>query len=143
MNVQCSSVHILKMIADLGAGGSLSSRIRDNLPDATTARIILTEMIVAIESFHKAGILHRDIFAKNTVIDSTGHLKLTDLGRSEWRTDNDPKHIDWKSLFVMCRELFSQQFRLEDQPMLFKLLLNMSDSQLPGIEIKLHICAKL
>lgn len=40
-------------------------------------------MAVAINSLHEAGIIHRDIKPQNIVIDSEGHLKLTDYGLSE------------------------------------------------------------
>lgn len=38
---------------------------------------------MAINTLHELGIIHRDIKPQNIVIDSDGHLKLTDYGLSE------------------------------------------------------------
>ncbi|EGV66664.1 rim15, signal transduction response regulator [Yamadazyma tenuis] len=45
-------------------------------------RRYVAEVIVGVEDLHKRGIIHRDLKPDNLLIDSTGHLKLTDFGLS-------------------------------------------------------------
>lgn len=46
------------------------------------AKRYVAEMIVGINDLHKRGIIHRDLKPDNLLIDSSGHLKLTDFGLS-------------------------------------------------------------
>jgi len=47
------------------------------------ARFYMVEMIEAVTSLHKMGIVHRDIKPSNFVIDKHGHIKLIDFGLSK------------------------------------------------------------
>lgn len=46
------------------------------------ARRYVAEVIVGVDDLHKRGIIHRDLKPDNLLIDSQGHLKLTDFGLS-------------------------------------------------------------
>lgn len=47
------------------------------------AKRYIAEVIVGVHDLHKRGIIHRDLKPDNLLIDSAGHLKLTDFGLSK------------------------------------------------------------
>ncbi len=40
----------------------------------------MVELVLAVESVHAMGFIHRDIKPDNILIDKFGHIKLTDFG---------------------------------------------------------------
>lgn len=44
------------------------------------ARFYSAEMFIAVDALHRLGYIHRDLKPENFLIDSTGHIKLTDFG---------------------------------------------------------------
>lgn len=44
------------------------------------ARFYAAEMFVAVNELHALGYIHRDLKPENFLVDSTGHIKLTDFG---------------------------------------------------------------
>ncbi|KAF2873072.1 kinase-like domain-containing protein [Massariosphaeria phaeospora] len=44
------------------------------------ARFYMAEMFSCVDSLHQLGYIHRDLKPENFLIDSTGHVKLTDFG---------------------------------------------------------------
>ncbi|PGH13365.1 AGC/NDR/NDR-UNCLASSIFIED protein kinase [Polytolypa hystricis UAMH7299] len=44
------------------------------------ARFYISEMVQCVDSLHLLGYIHRDLKPENFLIDSTGHVKLTDFG---------------------------------------------------------------
>ena len=47
------------------------------------ASFYIAELILAIEHLHNLGIVHRDLKPDNMLLDSKGHIKLTDFGLSK------------------------------------------------------------
>ncbi|CAN6672846.1 cell cycle protein kinase Dbf2p [Trichomonascus vanleenenianus] len=43
-------------------------------------RFYISEMFASLDALHKLGYIHRDLKPENFLIDSTGHIKLTDFG---------------------------------------------------------------
>lgn len=47
------------------------------------AKFYTAEIILALQYLHKAGVVYRDVKPENILIDSEGHVKLTDFGLSK------------------------------------------------------------
>lgn len=118
-------------IEDFIPGGHLYSRIKDNLPTEPAAKLVLAELITTIETLHKAKIYHGDISRFNTLIDSDGHIVLTDFGWSHEITNILDTMNDWERFPRLCLFLFSQQFQDDNKEFIGRFA-NMTDDQLPG-----------
>ncbi|XP_052809017.1 serine/threonine-protein kinase LATS2-like isoform X2 [Mya arenaria] len=71
----------LYFVMDYIPGGDLMGLlIRKEIFDQPLARFYIAELVLAIESVHKMGFIHRDIKPDNILIDKNGHIKLTDFG---------------------------------------------------------------
>jgi protein-serine/threonine kinase len=55
------------------------------------ARFYIIEIILAIEFLHKHNMLYRDLKPENIMVDSNGHIKLTDFGLSKMFTKTKEK----------------------------------------------------
>lgn len=53
------------------------------------ARFYMSEMFAAVNSLHELGFTHRDLKPENFLIDSKGHIKLTDFGLAAGTVSND------------------------------------------------------
>lgn len=75
------SKDFLYLVMEFLPGGDLMTLLieRDTLTEEES-RFYIAEMIVAIDSIHKLGFIHRDIKPDNLLIDKDGHLKLSDFG---------------------------------------------------------------
>lgn len=73
--------HRLYMVMEYLPGGDLMGLLmkEDTLNEATT-KFYAAEMVLAIQSVHDLGYIHRDMKPDNVLLDAHGHLKLTDLG---------------------------------------------------------------
>ena len=71
----------LYLVMDFMPGGDLMSLLikEDVLPEEAV-RFYAAEAVLAIESVHKLGYVHRDLKPDNLLLDPRGHLRLTDLG---------------------------------------------------------------
>lgn len=53
------------------------------------ARFYISEMFAAVNSLHELGFTHRDLKPENFLIDSKGHIKLTDFGLAAGTVSTD------------------------------------------------------
>lgn len=72
------------IVMDFCCGGDLFSYLcEQTLFEVEQTKQFIAELILALGSLHKRKIIHRDIKPDNILIDSKGHIKLTDFGLSE------------------------------------------------------------
>lgn len=71
----------LYLVMDYIPGGDLMALLikREIFPESL-AKFYASELVMAIETVHKMGFIHRDIKPDNILIDQHGHIKLIDFG---------------------------------------------------------------
>jgi len=71
----------LHLVMDFVNGGHLLFHLhREAMFSEVQARFYIAEVILAIEHLHKQNIIHRDLKPENVLLDSEGHVRLTDFG---------------------------------------------------------------
>lgn len=71
-------------------GGELFYHLRrDNFFTEDRAKFYACEMILALEVLHKNGVIYRDLKPENVLLDSDGHIKITDFGLSKLQENAD------------------------------------------------------
>jgi len=81
----------LYLILEYAQGGELFERLRNEkmLPEDTAA-FYMAEMVLALEHLHlTVGVVYRDLKPENCLLDSEGHLLLTDFGLSKVAVDGE------------------------------------------------------
>lgn len=74
----------LYLIMDFINGGELFYHLQqEGQFTETRAKFYAAELILALQYLHKAGVVYRDVKPENILIDSEGHVKLTDFGLSK------------------------------------------------------------
>lgn len=73
--------HNLYLIMEFLPGGDMMTLLMkmDTLTEEAT-QFYIAETILAINSIHKLGFIHRDIKPDNLLLDAKGHIKLSDFG---------------------------------------------------------------
>ncbi|CAI5452098.1 unnamed protein product [Caenorhabditis angaria] len=72
----------LYFVMDYYIGGdmlTLLSKFVDHIPESM-AKFYIAEMVLAIDSLHKLGYVHRDVKPDNVLLDMQGHIRLADFG---------------------------------------------------------------
>jgi serine/threonine protein kinase len=71
----------LYLIMEYLPGGDLMTLLmKEEILEEHVARFFIAELVLAIQSVHQLGYIHRDLKPDNVLIDAEGHLKLTDFG---------------------------------------------------------------
>ncbi|KAJ1354608.1 putative ribosomal protein S6 kinase alpha-2 [Parelaphostrongylus tenuis] len=74
----------LHIVMEYVRGGELFTHLCSHGSfDVQSARFIIAELIVAIDSLHKRRVIYRDLKLENILLDEEGHVKLTDFGLSK------------------------------------------------------------
>ncbi|KAK3591833.1 hypothetical protein CHS0354_007696 [Potamilus streckersoni] len=83
----------LHLILDYVNGGELFTHLNQReYFQESEVRIYIGEIVLALETLHKLGIIYRDIKLENILLDSSGHIVLTDFGLSKEFLPTDENH---------------------------------------------------
>lgn len=83
----------LYMVMDFVSGGELFFHLRKEKKfSEKRARFYASEILLALEKLHSLQIIYRDLKPENLLIDSDGHIKLTDFGLSKILRGNARTH---------------------------------------------------
>ena len=73
--------HYLHLVLEFCPGGELFFHLlKKRRFSETNARLIIAEIILALEHLHSQDIVYRDLKPENVLVDLDGHIKLTDFG---------------------------------------------------------------
>ncbi|XP_064621307.1 ribosomal protein S6 kinase alpha-5-like isoform X2 [Lineus longissimus] len=74
----------LHLILDYVNGGELFTHLyqREHFTESQV-RFYIAEVVLALETLHKLGVIYRDIKLENILLDAQGHVVLTDFGLSK------------------------------------------------------------
>jgi serine/threonine protein kinase len=83
----------LYLILEYAQGGELFHHLAmERMFTEETASFYMAEMVLALEHLHRnLGVVYRDLKPENCLLDSEGHLLLTDFGLSKVATDDADK----------------------------------------------------
>ncbi|KAB1274473.1 Myotonin-protein kinase [Camelus dromedarius] len=92
----------LYLVMEYYVGGdllTLLSKFGERIP-AEMARFYLAEIVMAIDSVHRLGYVHRDIKPDNILLDRCGHIRLADFGsclklRADGTVSRAPANEGW------------------------------------------------
>ena len=78
----------LYLILEYAQGGELFTHLAsERMFPEDTAAFYMGEMVLALEYLHEMGIVYRDLKPENCLLDSEGHLLVTDFGLSKVAVD--------------------------------------------------------
>ena len=72
------TANFLFMVTDLCSNGDISNAISISNP-----KLLISELILAIEYIHKKKVIYRDLKAENVLLNSEGHIKICDFNLSK------------------------------------------------------------
>ncbi|KAF8056117.1 ATPK2 [Scenedesmus sp. PABB004] len=82
----------LYLVLDFINGGHLFFNLyRAGVFDEDVARLYAAEIVAALTYLHGRGIVHRDLKPENVLLDSDGHVRLTDFGLAKGDMDGDSR----------------------------------------------------
>ena len=78
------STDTLYFVTDFLNGGELFFHLCNEIRfSEDRARFYAAELVLALSHLHDNGIIYRDLKPENVLLDSEGHLKITDFGLSK------------------------------------------------------------
>eukprot|EP00743_Colponemidia_sp_Colp-15_P000587 GILK01000659.1.p1 GENE.GILK01000659.1~~GILK01000659.1.p1 ORF type:complete len:505 (+),score=87.31 GILK01000659.1:204-1517(+) len=80
--------HLYLVMEYLPGGDLMTLLMRKDILSEDEARFYIAETVLAVDSIHKLGYIHRDLKPDNILLDKVGHIKLSDFGLAK-PTHND------------------------------------------------------
>ena len=101
----------LYLILEYAQGGELFERMRnEHMFPEETAAFYMAEMVLALEHLHKnVGVVYRDLKPENCLLDSEGHLLLTDFGLSKVAANGEECRSMTGTIEYMAPEVIQEQ----------------------------------
>jgi len=102
----------LYLVSEFCSNGDLSRYLQHNAGNKLSeevSRMIVAEVMIALESLHERGIVYRDLKPENIFIDTDGHVKLADFGLSKILQDGKSGRTN---SFCGTREYISPELAL-------------------------------
>ena len=84
---------------------TLLSKFEDRLPEEM-AKFYLAEMVLAIESLHQLGYVHRDVKPDNVLLERCGHVVLADFGSCLKLNEDGMVRLQYLNNYMYIRNLF-------------------------------------
>ena len=82
----------LYLISDFFNGGELFFYLSNGRFSENRARFYAAEIAMGLHYLHSKGIVYRDLKPENLLLDSDGHIKITDFGLSKQNVEGDELH---------------------------------------------------
>jgi len=101
----------LYMVMDYMPGGDLVNLMSNFDVPEKWAKFYCAEIVLAVDSIHKMGFVHRDVKPDNMLLDKHGHVRLADFGTC---MRMDPKSLIWCDTAVGTPDYISPEV-LESQ----------------------------
>lgn len=94
----------LYLILEYAQGGELFEHLRtERMFPEETAAFYMAEMVLALEHLHHTvGVVYRDLKPENCLLDSEGHLLLTDFGLSKEAVDGEARCRSFSGTLEYC-----------------------------------------
>lgn len=161
--------HKLYMVFDFFNGGELYHYLSETGRfSEERARFYAAEIVLGLEYLHNRGIVYRDLKPENLILDSEGHIRITDFGLSKEDVEGDsitsicgtPEYlapeilrklpygaaVDWWSLGTVLFEMLSglPPFFDKNRQMMYKKILE-SELRPPGFmsPAAVDVCSRL
>lgn len=74
-----------------------------------TARFYVCELIIALEHLHELGIIYRDLKPENIMLDTSGHVVLTDFGLCKESVGSNRTHTFCGTIEYMAPEILNRE----------------------------------